>query len=371
MNARLMVADSEQNADLFYATGIFVPDPFIWLETGGRTMVVMSDLELDRVRQCATVDRVLPLSRYLRRLRRDGRPHPGLSDVLQALLRDYRIRRVEVPRSFPLGLAQRLRGIRLHATREEFFPARAVKTATDIRKLEAALRMTEEGMSVAIRTLRSCRIGRDGYLHRRGRRFTSEDVQGEINASIARAGGLAQHTIVAGGNHACDPHETGHGPLRAHQPIILDIFPRDLKSGYFGDMTRTVVRGRASEGVKKMYATVVQAQELALERLRAGVDGKDIHDAIVALFRREGFPTERKNGRMQGFFHGTGHGLGLEVHEAPRVGGVSQKLQAGHVVTVEPGLYYWGTGGVRMEDVVVIRDRGVRVLTRFPKRLEI
>jgi Xaa-Pro aminopeptidase len=278
---------------------------------------------------------------------------------------------VEVPQSFPLGLAKRLRGLRLTVAKDEFFPARAIKTLPEIHNIEAALRLTEQGMAAAINMIRSSRVGRDGYLYRHRRRLTSEDVQGAINATIARAGGVAQHTIVAGGNQACDPHETGHGPLRAHWPIIVDIFPRDMRTGCFGDMTRTVVRGRASERVKKMYTIVGEAQELAFARLRDGADGKDIHDAIVALFRREGFPTGRKGGRMQGFFHGTGHGLGLEIHEAPRLGGVCEKLQAGHVVTVEPGLYYWAAGGVRLEDVVVVQKTGCRNLSRFPKVLEV
>ena len=182
---------------------------------------------------------------------------------------------------------------------------------------------------------------------------------------------MASHTIVAGGNQGCDPHESGHGPLRAGQPIILDIFPRDNSTGYWGDITRTVVRGRASEAVKRLYAVVFRAQELAFRELRDGVNGREIHEGILRLFRENGFATSRRDGRMQGFFHGTGHGLGLEIHEPPRVSAVDAKLRAGHVVTVEPGLYYWGVGGVRLEDVAVIQARGARNLTRFPKILEI
>ena len=192
-----------------------------------------------------------------------------------------------------------------------------------------------------------------------------------INGVIAGRGGVAADTIVAGGNQGCDPHETGHGPLRAHQTIILDIFPRDVRTGYWGDLTRTVVRGRAREAVRKLYDTVQRGQELAFARLRAGVDGKEIHDAIQSLFRENGYLTRRYHGRMQGFFHGTGHGLGLDIHELPRFGGVSEKLPAGSVVTVEPGLYYWGLGAVRLEDVALIQARGARNLTRFPRVLEI
>ena len=364
--ARLIVAASEQDANLLYATGLFAPDPFIYFEIGGRQLVVMSDLEIDRARRQATVDRVLSLSRYQQQF-----GVRKLGELLPKLLREFGVRTVEVPTNFPLGLAQRLRGLRVVVKPDPFFPAREIKTPVEQRHLTAALRLAEEGMRAGIEVIRHSHSGRGGYLYWRRQRLTSEQVQGVINATIAGLGGNAAHTIVAGGNQGCDPHEVGHGPLRAHQPIILDIFPRDLKTGYWGDITRTVVRGRASEGVRTLFALVAKGQGLACEQLRAGVDGQAVHRSVQDLFDRHGFKTGRRLGRMQGFFHGTGHGVGLEIHEAPRVAAVTEILQAGHVVTVEPGLYYPGTGGVRLEDVVVITARGCRNLTRFPKYLEI
>ena len=369
--ARLLVADSEHDANMLYAVGIFVPDPFIFLEIGGRKIAVLSDLEIDRARKQATVDDVLSLTRYQNELKRSGVKLPSLSDVLNRVLREFRVRAVEVPSDFPIGLARKLRGIRVKVKPDPFFPQREIKTADEIRKLADALRLAECGMTAAIDVIRASRIGRDGFLRWRGNKLTAERVQGLINAAIAGLGGTASHTIVAGGNQGCDPHEAGHGPLRAHKPIIIDIFPRDCATGYWGDITRTVVRGRASEQVKRMYVAVSKAQELAFQKLRAGVNGQDVHNAILQLFRENGFTTGRRNGRMQGFFHGTGHGLGLQIHEPPRVSAVDTTLRAGNVVTVEPGLYYWGVGGVRLEDVVVIQPHGARNLTKFPKVLEI
>jgi len=273
--------------------------------------------------------------------------------------------------NFPVGLAKQLRGIRIAVKPDPFFPEREMKTSAEITSLAKATRLAEEGMRAGIDLLKRSRIGRDGYLYGRSRTLTSEDVQGVINATIAGLGGVASRTIVAGGNQGCDPHEVGHGPLRAHSTIILDIFPRDMRTGYWGDMTRTVVRGRASDGVKKLYATVGRAQQWAFQRLREGVNGQDIHGGIQELFMQEGYKTGMVRGRMQGFFHGTGHGLGLEIHERPRISIASEVLRAGQVVTVEPGLYYAGVGGVRLEDVAVIRWNGARNLTRFPKTLEI
>jgi Xaa-Pro aminopeptidase len=176
-------------------------------------------------------------------------------------------------------------------------------------------------------------------------------------------------TIVAGGDQGCDPHERGFGPLYADSLIILDVFPRDAKTGYFGDMTRTVLRGRASEAQRKLWETVKAGQALALRRIKAGVDGMTIHKAIQELFTSRGFPTEIRKGRRVGFFHGTGHGLGLEIHEHPRLQKVTLKDR--QVLTVEPGLYYPGLGGARLEDVVLVTKTGCKILSRFPKQLEI
>jgi Xaa-Pro aminopeptidase len=371
MTARLMVADSERDANMLYATRMFVPDPFIWFEVRGRSYAVMSDLEIDRARKQAQVDRVLSFAAYQRQLKLDGVKQPRFSDIVNRVLRDFRIRSVEVPTSFPIGLAKQLRGIRLSVKSDPFFPEREIKTAVEVAKLAKAMRLAEAGMQSAVDVLRKSRIGRGGFLYRRGKKLTAENIQGVINATIAGLGGIASHTIVACGNQGCDPHEGGHGPLRAHTTIILDIFPRDTHTGYCGDITRTVVRGNATESVKKLYAVVGKAQQFAFKKLRAGANGQEIHGGIQKLFVDEGYETSRVRGRMQGFFHGTGHGLGLEVHERPRVGAVSEALRTGQVVTVEPGLYYWGVGGVRLEDVAVVQRNGARNLARFPKVLEI
>ena len=194
-------------------------------------------------------------------------------------------------------------------------------------------------------------------------------LRAEIDSAILRAGGIPTGTIVAGGDQACDPHERGFGPLYADSLIILDVFPRDAKTGYFGDMTRTVLRGRASDAQRKLWNTVKAGQALALKKVKAGVDGMTIHKAIQEFFARRGFPTTIRKGRRVGFFHGTGHGLGLEIHEYPRLQKVTLKDR--QVLTVEPGLYFPGLGGVRLEDVVLVTKTGCRILSRFPKQLEI
>jgi Xaa-Pro aminopeptidase len=370
----LMVADTERDADMLYAAGLFVPDPFIFLRSCGRSYAVMSDLEIDRTRKQAPHLHILSLSRYQRKLRDGGVKRPGIPEVLVALLRERGIRRVAVPQSFSYGLAVALQRQRIRAVPRPggFFPEREFKSAAEVKKISAALLMAELGMAEAMEVLRRARIGKGRRLLYHDVPLTSEKLRAVIDTAILRAGGLASHTIVAGGIQGCDPHEGGYGPLRAHETIILDIFPRSQTTGYFGDITRTVVRGRASEAIRKLYDTVFRGQKLAFQKMRAGVPTRQVHRAVQEFFEHEGYRTGRQDGRMQGFFHGTGHGLGLEIHEAPRVGPNSPgTLKPGHVVTVEPGLYYPGIGGVRLEDVALITRTRPRNLTRFEKLLEI
>jgi Xaa-Pro aminopeptidase len=293
--------------------------------------------------------------------------------VIARVLRDLGLRRVEVPRRFPLGLAIELDalGVRLDLVDDPFWPEREIKRTDEVRAVTVALRAAESGLEAGLAALRACRVGRDGWLRRDGRRFTAEDLRSAVNTRIMAEGCVPSHTICAPGDQAVDPHEEGHGPIRAHTPIVMDIFPRSEKTGYFGDLTRTVVRGRASDRLKEVYALVHEGTRLGHRRIRDGVDGRDIHREIQALFDARGYRTGVKDGRMQGFFHGTGHGLGLEIHEAPSISVRPSVLRAGHVVTVEPGLYYLGIGGVRIEDVALVTARGSRNLTRVPKFLEL
>src|ERR1041385_1628533 len=366
----MIVADSDHDANMLYATGIFVPDPFIFMRLRGRNYIVMSDLEIDRARKQAPHCQVLSLTRFQKKLRRDGMKNPGLADVIPMILRPRGIRRVTVPQNFPCGLAVELqrRRIRVKPSRGNIFPEREFKSAVEVKKISAALMMAEVGMAEPIQVVRASKIGRDRRLMHHNLPLTSEKLRAVIETAIIRANGVANHTIVAGGKQACDPHEGGYGPLRAHEPIILDVFPRSQKTGYFGDITRTVVKGRAAPAVHKMYHAVERAQQVAFSHLRSKTRARDVHEKVQKFFTDEGYETGRTKGRMQGFFHGTGHGVGLEIHEAPRLSPHSKDtLRAGHVVTVEPGLYYTELGGVRLEDVALVTSNSPRNLTKFER----
>ena len=367
--ARLLVGNTDRVPDLTYATGLFVPDDFAWFQTpSGKTFALLGPLEIDRARRTASVDQCLDLSQEEKRLGPKKQPYPKL---LASALRRHGIRSAEIPSSFPIGLAQQLNraGLRLRPIPEPFFPARLKKTPTEIRHIIQAIRAAEAGLTRAVEILRNSKVRKNNLLLWGGSTLTSERLRTEMEIACLRHGALARDTIVSGSQQACDPHERGHGPLRAHQAIILDIFPRHSSTGYFGDITRTVVKGQASEALRHLRATVNKGQQRVLSQTRAAANGQKIQDELRNWFRGQGYPTEINKGRWSGFFHGVGHGLGLEIHEAPRF--ATPSLPLGAVITVEPGLYVPGIGGVRIEDVVVIGRKAARKLTRFPNLWEI
>jgi Xaa-Pro aminopeptidase len=368
---RLIVAASETDPDMLYVTKFWAPDPFILLQRNGKRTLVLSDLEIDRGRKQAEADEFFMFSQFEREVQGKSKKAPPYEKVLAHFLKKRGVRSAIVPANFPLRYAEELAAnrIRVRATKGLFWPEREAKSEKEVKMMEQALRITEKGLKRAIEVLKESKPGSGKRLRWRGRTLTSEMLRAEIDSTILRAGGVPLGTIVAGGDQACDPHERGFGPLYADSLIILDVFPRDAKTGYFGDMTRTVLRGRASDAQRRLWDAVKAGQALALRRIKAGVDGMAIHKAIQELFASRGFPTEIRKGRRVGFFHGTGHGLGLEIHEHPRLQKVTLKDR--QVLTVEPGLYYPGLGGVRLEDVVLVTKTGCRILSRFPKQLEI
>jgi len=370
--AILLVAASEGDANMLYAVGFFVPDPFIFFQHKEKKFAVLSDLEIDRAKKQAQVHRVLSLSVYQRKLRQLGKP-AAMIDVLDLIFRERGIRSLIVPANFSALLSDQLRakGYSVQIKRDPFWPERETKNRVEVAQITESLRIARLGLEAGIRMLKRTRTKRDGYLYLNGTRLTSEMLKTAVNTTIMAQGWLPSHTIISSGNQCVDPHHEGSGPIKANTSIIFDIFPRSQHNGYFGDLSRTVVRGRASDKLKEIYATVQAGQQIGYRQIRDGVNGKEVHQNILALFEARGFHTGRINGRMQGFFHGTGHGLGLDIHEPPRIAPVDAMLRTGHVVTVEPGLYYLGIGGVRLEDVVVVTAKGNRNLTDCPQFLEI
>jgi Xaa-Pro aminopeptidase len=367
---RLLYADSERCADMLYATGLFVPDPFLWCAIGERRLVVVSPLEYGRfLRHLGATAEVHSFTTARQAFRcRNHRP----ATLIAALGRACGVKRWQVPADFPLGLALELRrrGVTCQPVTGMFFPEREHKQAAEIAHLRAGVQLAEAGLAVGLDILRAARIKGDAVVWR-GQPLTAELLRGEIDAAITRQGGIAAHTIVAPGPEGADPHNAGSGPIRPHQPIIIDIFPRVTATGYFGDLTRTVVKGRAPAVVQRAFTAVRAARDGAKAMIRAGVQGQQVHKEVKRVLEQHGFATDLNAKPPYGFFHGTGHGLGLEVHEPPRINTSDQLLAPGHVVTVEPGVYYPEWGGVRLEDVVVVTERGCETLTTAETYLEI
>jgi Xaa-Pro aminopeptidase len=370
--ATLFIAASEVDSNLYYATKFIAPDPFIYLEVKGERLLIMSDLEMDRAKAQATADRVLSYSDLEKKAKGQGIKDPTTVDIVHVVLKEAKIRQLLVPANFPFIYATRLQelGYSLKPKRDPFYEQRVVKTAEEVSHIEAAQRATEDAVAAAHAVLRQATI-RDHTLWLDGECLTSERIKKLINVTLMERDCIAQHTIVAGGEQACDPHNEGSGPLPADRSIIFDVFPRSATSRYFADMSRTVIRGTAGPELKRLYQTVKDAQEDAIEKIKDGADGMKIHQGICARFEKAGYKTGSVNGRMQGYFHGTGHGVGLDIHEAPRISRTGSLLQEGHVVTVEPGLYYPGLGAVRIEDMVLVTKDGCRNLTDFPKVFEL
>lgn len=357
---------------MLYYGRVQVHDPFIAFGARGRKITVQSALEFGRVKKTSAFDVVLPREAWLEKARQRYGKKAGIAEIIACLAREYHVRGFRVPDDFPASLYLKLQrlGVRLELADGMLFPEREIKTNAEIAAIREGNRLSAVGYLAAEKILRAARIKGRTLVHQ-GQVLTSERLRFALELAIREQGGDPQDTIVAGGDQACDPHERGFGPLRPHELIIIDIFPRVVKTGYYGDMTRTYLKGRASEAQRKLVATVLDAQRVALRMIRAGVDGRDVHEQVNFMFARAGYETKHGQSGSVGFIHGTGHGLGLAIHEQPRLSTASCQLKRGSVVTVEPGLYYPGLGGCRWEDVAQVTAVAPRLLSRHPYDWEI
>jgi Xaa-Pro aminopeptidase len=370
---RFIYAASEANADMLYASGLMVADPFLWIQTPTDTMIILSALEVARARKQARKGlTVLSLGEAAVRFGLSEGVKPTPENLLPAIARAHGISSWDVPDDFPLGLANKLSSLQASLIpTPSFFEQRRRKNAQEVDCIREGIRLSEKGMDRVVEILRAATADGTGQLHWKGAVLTAEILRGEVEAEIARLGGIAAHTITAPGCQGADPHQAGTGPIRLNAPIVCDIFPRVTRTGYFGDFTRTVVKGQAPAVVRQAYDAVFAARQAAMDLVHAGVKGADIHQTAADTLQQAGFQTDSTAAVPYGFFHGTGHGLGLEVHEAPRVSTSNDILEAGNVVTIEPGLYYPEWGGIRLEDVVLVLEHGCENLTDYPSVLEI
>ena len=360
----LLFAQGASALDVQWALGLSAPDPFFAVRAGRTFHVLASSLEAARF---ADVLATAP------------RGHKGPVRVhsakkLPEFLKSLRIDRLQVPDDFPLAEERRLRkaGIRVDLAPTPLFPKRALKRPDEVDAIRAAQRAAVSAYRLACRLLRAARPTPSGLLKLDGKTLTSELLHEKLELHLLSLGYDAPGMIAAVGPQTALPHHTGAGPIHRGDPVVLDIFPRHRQSGYWGDFTRTVVRGSVSPRLRKIHAAVASAQKLALSLIRPGVSAPSIQKAVEDHFQSLGFPTDLSTpGRESGFIHSVGHGVGLDIHEAPRISKSGGILAVGHVVTVEPGLYYPAFGGVRIEDTVLVTPRGPEILAPCPHPLSL
>lgn len=379
--ALLVIGAPQHDAAAYHLSGFLAPDPVICLQVDHRKYLAVSSMEYGRAEKQATVDELLSfdeleVNRLARELKSGARAYAAAA---ASLLDRLGAKSVAVPPNLGVVYADELRsrGVEVSPDGGLFSGLRRAKTEEEISHIQKTQRAVEAACARAVEILRESGSREYGILHYEDRPLTSERLRAEIEIELLRHGCAADAgTITAAGIQAADPHEEGHGPLRHGEAIILDIFPVDKTSRYYADMTRTVIKGEPNEELQKMYDAALESQEAALAMIRAGVNGKDVHRKVSDILHERGYQTlvhdqEEGNPLRKGFIHGTGHGVGLEIHEAPRISLVDDELRAGDVVTVEPGLYDPQVGGVRIEDLVVVTENGCRNLTEFPKEFRI
>lgn len=369
---RLQYGTPETDSNLLYATRFPAPDPVLLLERGTHKTLLVRDMEIGRAKEMAKVNAVLGFEELGKELDKIGIHSPMLADYTKQLLSRNKIKHIVVPNSFPAGLMESLRARNVTVAVEDkpFYPARASKLPWEVREIVKAQRATEAALARAFALLRAARI--EGKRVKMGSRVvTSELLKQTMHVKLLERGYIGEHTIVAIGEQGAEPHNEGEGPVLPDSPIVFDVFPRSQGSRYYADCSRTVVKGKASPQVRAMFKAVKGAQGLGLSLLRAGVDGKKVHQMVADYLKGAGFHTFKDKRGLQGFTHGTGHGVGLDIHESPSLGKFGGPLPENSVVTVEPGLYYRGIGGMRIEDMALVTKGKAVNLTRAPKFLEL
>jgi Xaa-Pro aminopeptidase len=368
-----LVADDGEDSDQRYLSGFDAPDEFLTLRADGETHLLVSGLEYGRATTAADADHVARYADYdwAEKVEEFGRTEARVR-LIAAFVADRagEAADLSVPASFPLGTADPLRerGLSATAETEEIVTGiRAAKTDDELEAIRTAQRANEAAMARAEELLRTATVADDGTLRHDRDPLTSERVAESIEVTLLREGCALDETIVACGSDAADPHDRGSGPLAAGESIIVDIFPRDKATGYHSDMTRTFVKGEASDELRAWHDVTDEARAAALSAVEPGATGTEVHDVVCDVYESAGHPTLRSDPSTEtGFIHSTGHGVGLDVHELPRVSPGGGELEPGHVITIEPGLYDPAVGGVRIEDIVVVTEDGHENLVEYP-----
>jgi Xaa-Pro aminopeptidase len=371
MNTFLLHDDALRSPEVRHEVGEAVMDPLVFIEHDGRRIVVGSLLEASifEARE-DVVDEFWNQSDFgIDELVKDKGFPDGLlgPELVLRTLRKLGVSAVVVPPTFRLSTADHLRenGVSVQVDQEAWASRRRRKTPWELEGIERAQRAAENAMLAAAHMLRESDPTAAGQLRFEGEILTAEWIREVMGAELVAQGTECEEIMVQSGDACLKGHDIGIGPIQPGQSCIIDCFPRDRKTGVYSDMTRTFVPGTATEDLRELHHHCREALKISYDSIRPGAD--DAHKKVSEYFHSHGFPTSYHHSGAgvleEGFWHSLGHGVGLQVHEKPWLGQRSDQLRDGDVVAVEPGLYFTGVGGVRLEDTVLVAEGGVEFLT--------
>jgi Xaa-Pro aminopeptidase len=371
----LIYADSMHDAAMRHEVPVPVPDPFLYIERDGDRHALVTSFEVSRLEPVGIIAHPYEEFGYDELLAQGLPRHEVLVQTMENAVEQLGVKEAVVPPFFPVGIADRLRakGVELTPDREFFAERRRVKNETELEGIRKAQRGTEAAMAAAREMLRAAEAS-NGTVTLDGEPLTSERIKTRIIEVFNEHNLASDEMIVAIGGQAASGHDMGSGPIAPGQAIVIDLFPRDRQTGCYADMTRTFVVGEIPEELAEYHRLVHEALMKSMEAVKAGAQGREVYELVCDVFHEAGHPTQlsKQPGEVlsSGFFHGLGHGVGLEVHEPPWLSRDPSQLIAGDVITLEPGLYRQGFGGVRLEDLVLVTADGAENLTDFPYDLE-
>jgi len=373
----LIYGDSVRSPELRHEVPVAIPDPFLYAETGDRRVAILHSLEIPRVREEAPELEIIPLEQ----LGSDELFSQGLQgweiqlELALRACRELGIERATVPETFPVGHADHLRanGFELTVDRDLFNDRRRSKNETELQGIRKAQRACEAALDASRELLRRAEANGEG-LEVDGEPLTCERIKRVIEDVFADHEVEGGEMIVAHGPQTAVGHNMGSGQIAPNEPIVFDLYPKDKATGCYADMTRTYVVGEPSDELKEWYRLVKEALDTSTAEVKPGVNGRKLYEQVCDIFHGAGYKTQlnKEPGEVleDGFFHGLGHGVGLEVHELPTMGRTGQDLVPGDVITIEPGLYRSGYGGLRLEDLVRVTEDGYEVITDYPYDLK-
>lgn len=364
------------NSALYHAIRFNVGDPVALLHVNGSSTLILRDIEMHRAEQHARADQVACPADFEPESGLSGDRETATAQSAAEFLHRNGIQSVTADRTLPLIYAEliRQRGIEVICDQDMGVSQRRTKDETEVQWLREAQSVTEDAIRLACKMIGRATAAADGILQVDGAELTSERVRSEIDIFLMKQGYASVPSIVACGPDGADCHNLGTGPLRTGQSVIVDIFPCNRATGYNGDCTRTVVHGEISDELQKMHAAVVDAKQAGQQATKAGVTGEDVHqaviDRIVANGYKTGIPSDSDPDEYCAMVHGTGHGIGLDVHEPPLLDFKGPQLVVGDALTIEPGLYCKAIGGIRIEDMVIVTENGIENLNKLPEGLQ-